>query len=56
MKKSGNKIKKTKMKCSPQGSCTGYSYFLGFIGATIFYIQSATLFWDGVLGVLKAIV
>jgi len=31
-------------------------YGLGFIGAAIFYIQHATTFWMGVLGVLKAIV
>lgn len=31
-------------------------YLLGFIGAVIYYIQTATGFWDGVLGVLKAIV
>ncbi len=31
-------------------------YGLGFIGALIYFIQYATGFWDGVLGVLKAIV
>ena len=34
----------------------GTIYFLGLIGAVIYYIQTATSFWDGVLGVLKAIV
>ena len=34
----------------------GTIYLLGFIGAAIYYIQTATGFWDGVLGVLKAIV
>lgn len=31
-------------------------YGLGFIGAVIYYISTATGFWDGVLGVLKALV
>lgn len=31
-------------------------YFLGFIGAAVYYIQAATGFWMGVLGFLKAIV
>lgn len=31
-------------------------YGLGFIGALVFYISTATGFWVGVLGVLKAIV
>jgi hypothetical protein len=39
-------------------SCGGAGalYGLGFIGAVIFYIQHATTFWVGVVGVLKAIV
>ena len=36
--------------------CAGGVYGLGFLGAAIYYIQQATGFWDGVLGVLKAIV
>ncbi len=31
-------------------------YGLGFIGALIYYLSTATGFWMGVLGVLKAIV
>ncbi len=31
-------------------------YGLGFIGAVIYFIQHATTFWMGVLGILKAIV
>lgn len=31
-------------------------YFLGLIGAAIFFISHATSFWMGVLGLLKAIV
>jgi hypothetical protein len=32
------------------------AYCLGFIGAAVYYIQQATGFWAGVLGILKAIV
>ncbi len=45
-----------------QGSCKNNSgiscgaYGLAFIGAAIYYIQHAPNFWEGVLGVLKAIV
>lgn len=31
-------------------------YGLGFIGAAVYFIQHATTFWLGVLGVLKAVV
>lgn len=34
----------------------GAVYGLGFIGSVIYYISTATTFWMGVLGVLKAIV
>ncbi len=40
-------------------SCTPASnavYGLGLIGAAIYYISTATCFWMGVLGFLKAIV
>lgn len=37
-------------------SSTGSIYGLAFIGAAIYYIQTATSFWDGVLGILKALV
>ena len=33
-----------------------FGYFLGFLGAAIYYISTATGFWVGVLGVLKAII
>jgi hypothetical protein len=35
---------------------SGAIYGLGFIGATIYYISTATGFWMGVLGLLKAMV
>ncbi len=31
-------------------------YGLGFIGTLIYYLSTATGFWNGVLGVLKAII
>jgi hypothetical protein len=34
----------------------GAVYGLGFIGAAVYYISTATGFWMGVLGFLKAIV
>jgi hypothetical protein len=48
---------KEKMKCNSwHGGCGGALYGLGFIGALIYYISSATSFGMGVLGVLKALV
>ena len=44
---------KNKIKCA---GCGGAVYGLGFIGAAIYYISTATSFWVGVLGVLKALV
>lgn len=39
-------------------SCASSSavYGVGMIGAIVYYIASATSFWMGVLGVLKALV
>lgn len=31
-------------------------YFLGFVGSAIYFISTATGFWQGVLGVLKSLV
>ena len=31
-------------------------YFVGFVGAAIYFIAKATTFWMGVLGFLKALV
>lgn len=39
-----------------QGDSGGFAYFLGFIGAAVYYIQQANSFWEGVIGVLKAFV
>jgi hypothetical protein len=43
-------------KKSNWSGCGGFGYFLGFLGAAIYYISTATGFWNGVLGFLKAIV
>jgi hypothetical protein len=46
-----------KCKCGTAcGACGGGIYGLGFIGAAVYYISTATGFWMGVLGVLKALV
>lgn len=37
------------------GQC-GAVYGMGFIGALIYFLQHATSFWNGVLGILEAIV
>lgn len=31
-------------------------YSLGFVGAAVYYVSTATDFWIGVLGILKAMV
>ena len=38
------------------GAGSGVIYGLGLIGAAIYFIQQATTFGEGVLGILKAIV
>ena len=48
---------KTKCKRTPGTSCMGgVSYVLGVIGAAVYYISTATSFWMGFLGFLKALV
>jgi hypothetical protein len=42
-----------KMGCNDPGGCI---YFLGFIGTVIYYVSTATGFWGGVLGIIKALV
>jgi len=42
--------------CMPDNGTTGAIYGLGFIGALIYYISTATSFWGGVIGILKALV
>jgi len=58
VKKFTNKIGKGKCethkcKCGTTGGCF---YFLGFLGAAIYYISAASGFWSGVLGFLMAMI
>jgi hypothetical protein len=39
-----------------KGGSPGAAYGLGLVGALVFFLQHATSFGDGLLGVLKAIV
>jgi hypothetical protein len=52
--------KKVDVSCSTSASCgsgcTGASYGLGVLGAAIYYISTATGFWVGVWGIIKALV
>lgn len=47
-------------KIMKHGVCScgsgGAIYFMGFIGAAIYYVSNAATFWTGVLGILKALV
>jgi hypothetical protein len=52
LKKQTKKYGKIEFKTKSYGNF----YFLGFIGAAVFFVSHANGFWDGVLGFLKAIV
>jgi hypothetical protein len=49
------KNRKKEMKYKYHRACGGI-YFLGFIGAAVYYIQQSATFWQGVVGFLKALV
>lgn len=61
-KKTKKKVKKEMHEHCCQSSkwkgseCGGGFYGLGVLGALIYYISNATSFWNGVLGVLKALI
>lgn len=63
-KKVGSKIEEWSKDCdcksgwknSGHNAGGGAVYGLGFIGALVYFIGTATTFWMGVLGILKAIV
>jgi hypothetical protein len=61
MKKTNKKksVKAKKMSCENKmgcsGACGGAIYGLGFIGALVYYISTATGFWNGAFGVIKAL-
>lgn len=47
------------MKCNVQkcgAGSGGALYGFGALGAAIYFVSTATGFWEGVLGILKAIV
>ncbi len=44
------------MMCGGGKGTMGGVYFMAFIGAAVYYIQHATSFMSGVVGVLKAMV
>jgi hypothetical protein len=46
---------KDKVSKKRRGPRASFIWFLGFIGALVYYIQQAAGFWIGVLGFLKAI-
>ena len=50
------KTKKKTQSCGHMDNAPSCIYGLGFIGALIYFISTATGFWTGVLGVLKAII
>lgn len=49
-------MKKIKCEQDSNNICGGALYGLGFVGAAVYYISHATGFWNGVLGLLKAMV
>lgn len=56
MKKKINKNNIKKCCANTNCSCGGAFYGLGIIGAAIYYISTASGFWIGVLGILKALI
>jgi len=47
---------KKKWKNVNRGGASGAVYGLGFVGALFYFIQHATSFQDGIVGILKAVV
>ena len=48
------KLKDGKCACCKGGM--GGAYFIGFIGAAVYFISNSVGFWAGVVGFLKALV
>lgn len=44
-----------KAKMASQGGAGGV-YFLGMIGAAVYYLQNSVGFWGGIVALLKALV
>jgi len=53
-KRGKEEMKHEKCHCHHHRACG--VYFLGFIGAAVYYLQQSTGFWNGVLALLKAMV
>lgn len=47
---------KSKWSGHKNAGTTGGAYFLAMIGAAVYYLQHTHGFWNGVLGLLKALV
>jgi len=43
-------------KSKAKAGSGGIFYFLGILGAAVYYIKAASTFWAGVVGFLKALV
>ena len=50
------KARTTRCEMKSPCDCGGAIYGLGFLGAAIYYISTATGFWNGVLGILKSLI
>lgn len=45
-----------KNKCSSYHASSNTVYGLAFLGSVVYFIQHATTFWEGVMGVGKAVI
>jgi hypothetical protein len=52
--KAGKSGKYANIQIGSKGA--GPFYFLGFVGSAVYFISTASGFWDGVLGLLKSVV
>lgn len=55
MKKLKNNCDTGGCNCKSNAATNGSIYCLGFIGAVIYFISTATSFWMGLVGIIKAI-
>ena len=59
--KGGNSFIQVNVEKKDNGKACGVSngggcvYFLGFIGSAVYYISTATGFWNGAWGIVKAL-
>ena len=49
-------MSKNKKAAVQQHGSWGGAYFLGMIGAAVYYVQQVHAFWPTILGLLKALV